>query len=340
MYTRLFVVVCSVVLWMSVYSAGSAEACSRAPCDFGSFIPRVGSVPVNAEGIYWNAPNFYDGNAKKPTKKDILLYQIVGGARKAVDFKFEDASGGRYRIRPTKDWQPNDIYELETQYVCDYSGKKGLKKTARVKIGPKSVLNTKLIPVLKVQAREFKQMHVGTSSGSCTTKIDAAVYGLSFATPKELQPWSGLLKKELMILLPGQPGRRSWRRWGATSRSLYTLCKSKDKMADFGVRAGTYKVYARMYLVSTKHAWKSAEQSVTLSCDKSKPDSPNTPESRHSSTAGDSKQAGGDPNGKLEVRGCACQATPGEKPASLTFLTLFFLVLFSLRALFQSKKSL
>lgn len=226
-----------------------ADACSPPPCWSGSFVPQDGAtVPANAPGFYFRPARPSSGSAG-----DASLVRLIAASDPTTQLAFTAVAqaNGDYVIVPDAPLVPGETYSLEDGTVC---GAGTLRSTFEA--GPIAPLPTSLGALQLIGHGNVAKLGVATSSGSCTTEVDAIVAQVVLAESASAAPWKDLFLYETLvdntpwvghaaINVANDPGE-SW--VGRGKDMLYRVCAPNPDAEFQGLEVGGHEVRFRASL--------------------------------------------------------------------------------------------
>jgi hypothetical protein len=245
-----------------------ADACSAPQCRVGAITPAHGAtVPANIPGIYVVPVESFLGSGDADSTKITLAVSTSPDVPLAVTVTRQ--ADGAFLVVPAQPLVAGTSYIVTDGNACgtDY----GTESTFTA--GPAVALPTSLGELTATDGGTA-QLGVATSSGSCTTMVDAAKDSLDLTLATDAQPWLGVLYFETFV--DGQLWRASS---SATSQNapgeswtgrgvdlVYSVCATEDDGASRGVAAGTHTVTMRGSLPGSATTVMSTTATIDLQC--------------------------------------------------------------------------
>ncbi len=258
---------CLLILSALLVQARPADACSRSVCWGGAFVPGDAStIPSNAPGLYWRPGS---GESGAPSPASVRL-TTVGAPGSALPFTATSLPGGDYVLVPAAPLVEGTSYVLEDLSICNGTARPRVTFTA----GPSAPLPTSLGTVSTDPHGYRAEIDVATSVGSCSTTIDATLFGIALEPSAEAAPWMALLMFETVvddqrwvaqesINVATSPGA-SWK--GRGRDLLYRICTPNPDASYQGMSLGGHQVAFRASL-PTAQPISAAPLGIELMCD-------------------------------------------------------------------------
>ena len=259
------------VLVMLGADARDAEACSPPQCWGGSFTPaEAATVPANLPAFHWRPVLSFDNKVSDPSNVSL---KTAGGVE--VPITGTPLPNGDWVFTIDEPLVAGTGYVLTDLNVC--AGDQ-LGPTAAFTAAPAEPLPTDL-GTLTTSDHRITSFEVGTSSGSCSTPIDADQVLVDLGLSATALPWRDALMFETLvdgdswrpqasINSSTSPGT-SWRGRGADR--VYTTCLANDPSAFPGTTEGPHEVTMRASLPGQATVLSSSVP-VELSCNPLPPD--------------------------------------------------------------------
>jgi hypothetical protein len=225
-----------------------ADACSAPQCWPGAFIPQDGAViPENAPGFYFR-PSLQGG---APGDASFVHLTADSDPSTSLAFTAVPQPNGDFVLVPDAPLLAGETYTLEDRTVCN-----GAALRSRFTAGPTAPLPSSLGAVNLIGHGIFAEIDVATSSGSCSTKVEATIAQITLDRSATAEPWKDLLLYETLvddkpwinqasINVRTDPGE-SW--LGRGTDLLYRVCKPNPDAAFQGLAVGGHNVRFRASL--------------------------------------------------------------------------------------------
>lgn len=260
-----------------------AAACSAPACMPPAFTPSEAStVPSNLPAIYWRPM----GGSYDPVD-DVQQVTLTTAADPSTPLAFTATKAGDgYLLVTDEPLAASTSYVLTDNNTCD-PGFPSTPPTRTFQTGSAAPLPTSLGALLHTSIRG--PLDVWTSSGSCTTPVDAAYVAISLSLAPDAMPWRNALHLETLVdgvhwgdaldVLTGTDPVR-------LVDTIYRVCATTDQGASPGVDGAMHEVVVRATLPGSTLSLTTAPITIQLACesDPDEPDPMHPPE--HESSGG------------------------------------------------------
>lgn len=244
-----------------------ADACSAPACWPGAFLPAEGvQVPANLPGIVWQPTA---SNLGDPAEATNVVLATADAPTTPLPFTAMPlGTAGAYVLVPDAPLAPGTAYVVRDGNACGDT----LGPTTSFTTAGDAPLPSSLGTIYTSYTRG--PLEVGTSSGSCSTEVDAAIVDLELELDAGALPWRDALVYETFV--DGQPWRAtasinvrsapgtSW--VGRGKERLYRVCSAQDTSVGEGLTAGPHEVTIVATVPGSSVVVATQTATVDLSC--------------------------------------------------------------------------
>lgn len=244
------------------------EACSFVGCGPSFFVPDdLAVVPANIPGLFWRQMGGVYGRGDP----QYVTFSTTNPAV-AQDFTVVDIEGELDRLLvPVQPLVEGTSYELVDSNECGNEAFPGTPDRVTFRVGPATPLPSDL-GTLTVSYGEGA-LEVWTSSGTCTSMVEASFADISLEMTAEASPWRDALHFETII--DGMPWKSGidtgWRGPGQNGQGrgrerVFRICRTEDTAVYPGVNGGVHQVVFRASLPGTNIAVETVPVAIDLAC--------------------------------------------------------------------------
>lgn len=269
-YQLQVVLVLALPLTFFTISPKEAEACSAPPC-WQSYLAPANDVyvPANLPAIYWQPARGYDASE---LDRDPSRVQLAGSVP-VPSLTESIRENGDVLFLLNEPLVEGQSYRLTDSTTCNDSSEfisPDNSFTATAEAALPSTLGT-----VSAIDKGLGPLHVATTSGSCSTQIEAHQIALEVELSDDAQPWRDVLA--FTTLVDGQPWAASesinstnapGTSWvGRAKDKVFLSCDSDSDEGYSGLAEGAHLVAFEALLPGTDIVLSTEPVTVQLSCD-------------------------------------------------------------------------
>lgn len=255
-------------LTAGLLAARPSRACSPPACWPATVLPAEGAtVPANLPALLY-APAANNVTPQPPSTEGFAL-ATTDGAAVALTFEPVPGLGGRqFHARPTQPLVPGRVYRIGYPDACDgYVPGPAKMKMQAFTAGPSVPLPT-AIGSARVANHRIEKIRVGTTSGSCTAEITAAVALVAVTPTPELRAYLAVANVGARVgdRSPVSVYREPTTNDGPIEIGIYAGCVRPDRGADPGLAPGTHRLELGATVIGVAAALPPLALDITLDC--------------------------------------------------------------------------
>lgn len=264
-------------LFATLATPTAASACSPAECGPGILLPRGGTIPQNAPGMYWQP---FSSNMQRP-ESQVHLFRITGSTEQELDLTIERVpragartGGGAFVVRPVDGWVRGARYRAEAPQDCAWAARRGGPLATTFEVARRARLPRSLGTLTVTAGRG--QLVVRTWRGTCSEAVGAVWNDIALALSRTARPWRELLLfRSVVDGLPWRPtpSLGAWlpapgESWvGRGQDRMFSQCRAREpNVADRGLPLGDHRASMSATLPGTEVEVETTVVSAPLVC--------------------------------------------------------------------------
>lgn len=251
--SRVFAWVLGIGVMVAAVVPRMAEACSPPSCVQGGFVPAGAQVPVNVSALFWR-PSVTHSMAVDPGAVGLAL---ATDPTTPLPITTTQAAGGYVVVPGTP------LVEGASYVLTDRDGCSG-PATATFTAATAQPLPGELGALTVAQRAE--EVHVATSSGSCTAPAMVDLVDVELQPAATATPWLHALR--FQVLVDGVAYRQPMQADAAArvAARVFHTCSSLDGSVDTGLAPGMHSVAIEASLPGSALTWTSIPVTIDLGC--------------------------------------------------------------------------